>query len=104
MHNGEWRRKGINPESKMSSVPDIAIPIQCQRCGLINPKSHEFCGGCTVSLSGYVQTKHEELLKALEQNGITEAVRLKQNQTNLHKEFIDVRCVLGHFPLTLSIM
>jgi len=59
---------GINPESKMSSVPDIATPIQCKRCELINPKSHEFCGGCTAPLSGNVQTKNEELLNVLEQN------------------------------------
>jgi len=59
---------GINPESKMSTVPDIATPIQCKRCGLINPKSHEFCGGCTAPLSGNVQTKHEKLLNVLEQS------------------------------------
>jgi len=68
---------GINPENKLSTVPNIATPIQCERCGLINPKLHEFCGGCAAPLpasarrSGDMQTtcladrqEHEELLQA----------------------------------------
>jgi len=59
----------VNPESRVTALPDIATPIQCKRCGLISQKSHEFCGGCTAppsGKSGDVQTKHEELLKMLE--------------------------------------
>jgi len=69
---------GINPESKMSSVPDIATPIQC-KCGFINQKLHEFCEGCAAPLSGYVQTtclparqEHEELLTVSEENDMYE--------------------------------
>ena len=54
---------GINPESKMSTVPDIATPIQCKRCGLINPKSHEFCGGCTAPLIRQCTNKARKTFK-----------------------------------------
>jgi hypothetical protein len=66
---------GITPESKMSVVPDIATPVQCKRCGLINPKSHDFCGGCTAALSDDVQAKHDAILEGLEDDEIYRQVR-----------------------------
>ena len=82
---------GINLENKLSTVPDIAAPIQCKKCGFINPKLHEFCGGCTAPLSGDLsgesgdeQTtcrqgrqgqEYEELLKVLERNGMYEELK-----------------------------
>jgi len=65
---------GISTSSKLQAVPDIATPVQCKKCGLINPKSHQFCGGCTAALTSDVQTKHEEILEALEQGEVYEEI------------------------------
>ena len=53
------------PEEIITRDGNLA-PRQCKKCGMINPISNTFCGGCTAELSDDVQAKFEQLDKELE--------------------------------------
>jgi hypothetical protein len=63
---------GVTPKKTKPVFADIATPIQCTSCGLINPKSNRFCGECGIALTKEDKEKHEQLLNLLQDNKIHE--------------------------------
>jgi len=45
------RWMGIKTENRINPPGNIVTSIQCNRCGVINPKINLFCGGCGNALS-----------------------------------------------------
>ena len=68
------RMMGITTNCKLSALPDIANPVKCNECGLINPKANKFCGGCTTALSDEDRIKHEHILSALKNKDVFEEI------------------------------
>ena len=52
---------GITKRDKARALADITTPIQCTSCGLINPKSNNYCGECGTGLSKKYQNKHNQI-------------------------------------------
>ena len=41
---------GIVSAEDLAQTDDTLTPLQCKQCGMLNPHSHEFCGGCGAAL------------------------------------------------------
>jgi len=63
---------GIIPKETKPAFADIATPVQCTGCGVINPKSNRFCGECGIALTKEGKEKHEQLLRLLQDDTIHE--------------------------------
>jgi hypothetical protein len=58
---------GISQGEKVAKLADMTTPVQCE-CGLVNPKSSQFCSGCAAPLSGAAKNDHERLIDFLQTN------------------------------------
>jgi predicted Zn-ribbon and HTH transcriptional regulator len=56
----------ITKKDKTAELPDIVTPIQCEKCGLVNPKSSQFCMGCGSPTSKDSKAKHNEVMQFLQ--------------------------------------
>ena len=60
------RMMGITSnDNKIAALADIATPVQCKKCGLVNPKSEPFCVECGHALSDEFKDDHATILKFL---------------------------------------
>lgn len=67
--NNMLRHLGIEPKGrKTNPLPDAATPIQCEKCGIVNPKTNNFCSGCGKILTEEAETIYEETLRLIEQH------------------------------------
>ena len=53
---------------KVAKLPDIAMPVRCEGCGLVNPKSSRFCSACGSPLSSATKCDYEMLVDFLQRN------------------------------------
>jgi predicted amidophosphoribosyltransferase len=56
------RIMGVVKEDRVATLSDVASPVQCKACGMVNPKSNQFCGGCFLPLSDDVKDRYDSML------------------------------------------
>ena len=64
------RVMGITTSERTAALPSIATPVPCPECGLVHPKTDNFCKECGTPLSDEMQEKQDTLVKALKAHGI----------------------------------
>ena len=57
---------GIVPAEELSQSDDALTPQQCKQCGMLNPQSNEFCGGCGFPLRSDTANTMAELQRVID--------------------------------------
>ena len=52
---------GVVPVEESNRADNTLSPQQCKHCGMLNPHSNEFCGGCGTALSADVANTMSDL-------------------------------------------
>lgn len=66
--NAILQHMGIETEHERKSLPNVAKPVRCSKCGVINSKSKYFCDGCGYALSKDAVSSLETATKMIEES------------------------------------
>ena len=57
---------GVVPEEELNQADNTMSPQQCKHCGMLNPRSNQFCGGCASALSAETVATMADLQKEID--------------------------------------
>jgi len=62
------RIMGVEKVDPVAALSDVATPVQCKGCGIVNAKSNKFCGSCGFALSDEVKNRYDHTVDDLQRD------------------------------------